>query len=93
MQAFQEAKEALQTDTKPLVLACNASQYGNGAVLSHIVDDEQERPVAYVSRALSAVEKHYSQLQKEALAIVFTMPCRRLYPCKMLQTWMATFSY
>ena len=81
VQAFQEA-EALQTDTllvhydttKPLVLACNASQYGNGAVLSHIVDHEQERPVTYVSRALSALEKHYSQLEKEALAIL-SSPC------------------
>ena len=64
-QAFQAAKDALQSDSllvhfdpkKPLVLACDASDYGIGAVLSHIIDG-QERPVAYISRTLSAAEKH-----------------------------------
>ena len=76
-EAFQAAKEALQADsllthydtTKPLLLACDASEYGIGAVLSH-TDGNQERPVAYASRTLSSAEKHYSQLEKEALAIV-----------------------
>ena len=80
-EAFQSAKEALQADsllthydtTKPLLLACDASDYGIGAVLSHIGDDSQERPVAYASRTLSSAEKHYSQLEKEALAIVFAV--------------------
>jgi len=38
--------------TKPLVLAGDTSQYGLGAVLSHIMDNGQERPIAYVSRTL-----------------------------------------
>ena len=79
-QAFQAAKDALQSDSllvhfdpkKPLVLACDASDYGIGAVLSHIIDG-QERPVAYISRTLSAAEKHYSQLEKEGLAIIFAV--------------------
>ena len=57
----------------PFILACDASQYGNGAVLSHVMDNEQDRPIAYVSRTLSSAEKHYSQLEKEALAIVFAV--------------------
>ena len=63
-QAFQCAKDALQSETllthydlsKPLVLACNASDYGIGSVLSHVVDDNQECPIAYISRTLSSAE-------------------------------------
>ena len=47
----------------------DASPYGVGAVLSHIVDGV-ERPVAYVSRTLTDAEKNYSQVEREALAII-----------------------
>ena len=57
---------------KPLILACDASDYGIGAVLSHMVKNE-DRPIAYISRTLSSAEKHYSQLKKEALAIIFAI--------------------
>ena len=49
----------------------DASPYGVGAVLSHVVDGDKERPIAYASHSLSAAERKYSQLDKEALAIVF----------------------
>ena len=78
--AFAEAKNALQADSvlvhfdpaKPLILACDASDYGLGAVLSH-QDDNGERPIAYISRTLNPAEKKYSQLEKEALAIIFAV--------------------
>ncbi len=77
--AFQSMKEALQTNSllvhfdsaKPLLLACDASQYGLGAVLSHVMDNGQERPIAYASRTLNSAENNYSQLEKEGLAIIF----------------------
>jgi len=57
--------------SKPLILACDTSPYGVGAVLSHQCEDGSERPVAYASRSLSPAEKKYSQLDKEGLAIIF----------------------
>ena len=41
-----------------------------GAVLSHIMEDGSEKPMAFASRSLAAAEK-YSQLDKEGLAVVF----------------------
>lgn len=78
-QAFQKAKESLTSDCllvhynpeKELILACDASPYGLGAVLSHKMEDGLDKPVAFVSRSLAPAEKKYSQLDKEALAIIF----------------------
>ncbi len=55
--------------SKPMILACDDSDYGIGVVLSHLVDENQERPIVYISRSLTAAEK----LEKEALAIAFAV--------------------
>ena len=58
-------------DQKPIVLACDASPFGIGAVLSHNLDYGSERPIAYASHSSNPAKKRYSQLDKEALAMVF----------------------
>ena len=37
---------------RPLVMSCGASKYGIGAVLSHVMEDEAEKSVAFASRSL-----------------------------------------
>lgn len=78
-EAFEESKELL-TSAKVLVhfdpnldliVSCDASPYGVGAVLAHRMPDGSERPIAYASRTLSPAEKNYSHLDKEGVAIIF----------------------
>jgi hypothetical protein len=52
----------------PLVIQCDASEKGIGCALL-----QKERPVAYSSRALTATETRYAQIEKEMLAIVFSL--------------------
>ena len=56
---------------KKLKLDCDASSYGVGAVLSHVFDNGDERPIAYASRTLSPSERNYAQIEREALSLVF----------------------
>ena len=77
--AFEACKEGLTSDlllvhydlNRELRLACDASSYGLGKVLSHVMDDGQERPIAYASRTISSRERNYAQIEHEALSIVY----------------------
>ena len=54
----------------PLRLAGDVSSYGIGAALSHVNSTGQEHPIAFISHTLSASEKNYSQIEKEALSLI-----------------------
>ena len=56
--------------SQPLVLSCDASQYGVDAILSQICNGD-EKAVAYVSRTLTTAERNYSQLEKEGIALIY----------------------
>lgn len=54
-----------------MVLTVDGSPQGLGAVLAQPDSEGRERPLAFASRSLAPSEKNYSQIQKEATAIVF----------------------
>ena len=72
-QAFVNAKKKLLSPnvlvhydpSRPIRLAADASAYGVGAVISHVLDDGSEHPIAFASRTLIPSERNYSQLEKE----------------------------
>ncbi|KAL8581042.1 hypothetical protein ACOMHN_012693 [Nucella lapillus] len=83
--AFEQLKNVLSSDqvlvhfdpNKTLGLACDASNIGIGAVLFHRYPDGSERPISNVSKTLTAAQRNYSQIHKEALAIIFGL--RKFY--------------
>lgn len=73
-QAFKAVKKQLtkapilahySTD-KPVKITADSSSVGLGCALM-----QDDRPVAYASRALTQAEQNYAQIEKETLAIVF----------------------
>ena len=86
--AFMAAKNLLLNsrtlvhydETLPLVLSCDASSYGAGAVLSHVINGKHQ-PIASASCTLTETQKNYSQLEKEAFSIIFGLKRFHQYLC------------
>ena len=80
-QAFDKVRGQIASDlvlthfnpALPLRLASDASPYGIGAVMSHVLSNGTERPIAFASRTPSTAEQNYTQIDKEALAIVWAV--------------------
>ena len=77
--AFKEIKAELAKPTTlglynpdvPTKICAEASAYGLGAVLLQQQHDDEWKPVAFVSRSMTKTERRYSQIEKEALALVW----------------------
>ena len=67
---------ALYNPEFPTTVSADASSYGLGAILTQKQPTGENRPIAYVSRALTPTEQRYAQIEKEALAV--TRACKRL---------------
>ena len=85
--AFRDVKTCIASDqvltqydpSMPLKLALDASAYGLGVVLSHVLPSGEEKPIAFAPRSLSKAEKNFSQIDKEALSIVWGVQKFRNY--------------
>lgn len=77
--SFEEVKKILSSDkilahfdnNAKIILTVDASPVGLGAILSQVGISGVEQPISYASRSLTVAEKKYSQIQKEATAIIF----------------------
>lgn len=57
---------------EPFIIRTDASGYAIGAVLSQ-GEKDKEHPIEYASRLLTAAEKNYSTIEREALAVVWAV--------------------
>ena len=79
--SFDKIKQVLCSDLLlthfdpclPIIVAADASEVGIGAVISHRFPNGKEKAIFHTSRALTKSEKNYSQIEKEALALVFAV--------------------
>lgn len=77
--AFEKIKKILTSEpvlahfdpSLPLQLTVDASAKAVGAVLSHIDDKNNERPIAYASKMLTDAQQKYATIEREAWAIIF----------------------
>ncbi|KAK6726142.1 hypothetical protein RB195_004452 [Necator americanus] len=64
----------------PIIVAADAPNYGMGATLSHRFADGCEKVIYHASLCLTQPQKDYSQIEKEALALIFAVQKFHLHP-------------
>uniref|UniRef100_A0A914LN86 RNA-directed DNA polymerase n=1 Tax=Meloidogyne incognita TaxID=6306 RepID=A0A914LN86_MELIC len=79
--AFEKAKEILVSPlllthydpSLPIIVAADASKDGIGIVLSHKFPNGTEKAVEHGAVTFTPAQRNYSQIEKEALALVFAV--------------------
>ena len=79
-ESFEKIKKTLISDLSIThyypsldIVASDASSYSISACILHKLPDGLQKAVAYASRSLLPAEKQYSQIEKEALGIIFAV--------------------
>lgn len=85
--SFEAIKKLLSTApvlsnpdfTKKFYLHCDASDYGIGAVLVQLDEENNERPIAFMSKKLNTAQRNYSVTERECLAAIEAIKKFRCY--------------
>ena len=64
---------ALYSPDRETVVSADSSSFGLGAVLLQRQGNGLLHPVAYASRSLTSTEQRYTQIEKEALAVTWSL--------------------
>ena len=80
-ESFEKIKKTLTSNlslthydpTLDIIVTSDASSYDIGACILTKLTDSSRKAVAHASRSLLPAEKQYSQIEKEALGILFTV--------------------
>ncbi|GBO99559.1 Retrovirus-related Pol polyprotein from transposon 17.6 [Eumeta japonica] len=87
IKSFEKLKQALTSApvlrhadfSKRFWIQCDACEYGIGAVLYQISNQNEEHPIAFYSQKLNACQRNYSVTEKECLAAVMAVKKFRPY--------------
>lgn len=85
--AFDQLKQILTSApilsnpdfTKTFFVHCDASDFGIGAVLMQLDEENNEKPIAFMSRKLTSAQRNYSVTERECLAAVEAIKKFRCY--------------